>query len=254
MLGAIVGDIVGSSHFEMKVSKVKLIDHESYYSDDTILTLATAESLLSNIPYMYKYRQYAKSYPDAGYGHMFEEWVHSNGQAYNSFGNGSAMRVSPIGWYFDSLNEVLDEARKSAECTHNHPEGIKGAQAVAAAIFLARTGKGKGEIKSYIASTFNYDLSVSLRSLQESYEYSETCQQTIPPALIAFFESFDFEDSLRKTISIGGDVDTLCAINGSIAHAFYGEIDPTLLNDALSVLGADLRNKTLQFNNQIVRR
>ncbi|MCK5883449.1 MAG: ADP-ribosylglycohydrolase family protein, partial [Bacteriovoracaceae bacterium] len=203
--------------------------------------------ILTGIDYKYKYRQFGLSYPNVGYGFMFDDWLKSDGAPYGSFGNGSAMRVSPVGWAYDSLEETLLNAKISAECTHNHIEGIKAAEAVCGAIFLARNGASKSEIREFIVNEF-YVLDRSLRDLQAHYSYSEKAIDTVPEAIIAFLESSSFEDSIRKTISIGGDVDTLCAINGSIAHAYYGDIPESLIQSSRSVLSSELIGVIDQFN------
>ena len=171
-------------------------------------------------------------YPNSGYGGMFRQWMHAeNPQPYNSFGNGSAMRVSPVGWAFNTVEEVLREAEASAAVTHNHPEGIKGAQAVALAIFRARSGSTKDEIRAETTQRFGYDLSSTLDEIRPTYQFDETCQKTVPPAIIAFLESLDFEDAIRKAISLGGDADTLAAITGSIAEAFYGGVPQEIVKE-----------------------
>jgi len=227
MYGAIVGDIVGST-FEFANTKRKdfeLFHPSSTFTDDSVLTCATADALMSGKGYAAAYQRYANTYPGRGYGRLFSEWATSpNPPPYNSFGNGSAMRVSPIGLWFDSLEETLAEAKRSAEVTHNHVEGIKGAQAVAAAIFLARTGESKEGIKRYVEKTFGYDLDFSLDEIRPSYQFDETCQGSVPQALCAFLESTGFEDAIRNAVSIGGDSDTLAAITGGIAEAFYGGV------------------------------
>jgi ADP-ribosylglycohydrolase len=159
---------------------------------------------------------------------------------YGSLGNGSAMRVSPVGFAFDSLDEVLLEAKRSAEVTHNHPEGIKGAQATAAAVFLARTGKGKAEIRDYVSRTFQYDLNRTIEEIRPSYQYSERCQETVPEAIIAFFDSSDYEDAIRKSISLGGDADTLACITGGIAEAFFNNIPEQIVRHARKLLDKKL--------------
>ena len=168
-------------------------------------------------------RIWGETYPHAGYGGMFRRWLHTeNPNPYGSFGNGSAMRVSAAGWLFDTLDKTLEMAKVTAEVTHNHPEGIKGAQATASAIFLARTGHDKAEIKAYVGREFGYDLSRCCDEIRPTYHHVESCQETVPQAFIAFLESTSFEDALRTAVSLGGDSDTLAAITGSIAEAFYG--------------------------------
>jgi ADP-ribosylglycohydrolase len=229
LLGAVSGDVIGSA-YEFKSQKkydFPLFSTESSIADDGILTLAVADAILSQRSYGESIRQYARRYPDpmGGYGMRFQEWARAgNPQPYNSFGNGSAMRISAVGWAFDSLQEVLSEVKRSAEVTHNHPEGIKGAQVVALSVFLARTGSGKEAIKQEAASRYGYDLDRTLDVIRPAYSFNESCQETVPQAIIAFLESEDYEDAIRKAISLGGDADTLAAITGAIAEAYYGGV------------------------------
>ncbi|MEM6725800.1 MAG: ADP-ribosylglycohydrolase family protein, partial [Bacteroidota bacterium] len=208
MLGAIAGDIIGS-RFErnnLKSKEFELFDSASRFTDDTVLTVAIADALLTKTPYATTVRNYARNYPFAGYGGTFKQWMFGLiSGPYNSWGNGSAMRVSPIGFAFNTVEQVLEEAKRSAEITHNHPEGIKGAQAVALSILLARQGTSKEAIKSEIESRFQYDLSRSLDAIRPVYQFDVSCQGSVPEAIIAFLESTDFEDAIRNAISIGGD-------------------------------------------------
>ena len=241
MYGAIIGDIVGSVYEfnNIKTKKFPFFSERSIYTDDSIMTIAVAKSLMESRDNQSSFkevliknmREYGRKYPHAGYGGMFAQWLISdNPVPYNSFGNGSAMRVSPCGLIAVTLQEALDLARASAEVTHNHPEGIKGAQATAAAIFLAKYGKSKDEIKEYIESNF-YMLDKSLDDIRPRYSFNETCQETVPQAIIAFLESEGYEDAIRNAISLGGDSDTLAAITGSIAWAFYRRNISTLLEE-----------------------
>lgn len=227
MLGALAGDIIGS-RFEWRNLKSKVFDlftAESRFTDDTVHTVTLAQSLLNGVPYQQLLREYFHLYPDAGYGGRFRAWASSNqADPYQSFGNGAAMRVSPVGWYFQDLQSVLVAAEQSAAVTHDHPEGIKGAQAVAGAIFLARKGADKACIRQYIGGTFGYDLTRTLDQIRPDYRFDVSCQGTVPPALIAFLESTDFEDAIRNAVSLGGDSDTLACITGSVAEAFYGGV------------------------------
>jgi ADP-ribosylglycohydrolase len=251
MLGAIIGDIVGSVHEGTKLKRTdfKLFQHASHFTDDTVLTLAVADALLNNLPYPETFKLYGRNYPNRGYGGKFREWLASdNLEAYNSFGNGSAMRVSPIGFAFEHLYEVLAEAKVSAEATHNHPEGIKGAQAIAAAIFLARKGSSKTEIRDYIEQTFGYDLQQTIAEIRPEYTFDATCQGTVPQAIIAFLDSRDFETSLRLAISLSGDTDTLAAMAGGIAQAFYKSIPYEFIYITQYKLGKDLWNLVEEFN------
>lgn len=228
MLGALVGDIVGSV-FERaphKSKKFDLISAGSRFTDDTVLTVAAADAILHGYGYMEVFKYWGRCYPHAGYGERFFRWCLSDERERGeSFGNGSAMRVSPVGWAYDTLDDVLAEAKKSAEPSHNHPEGIKGASAVAAAVFLARTGKSKDEIKDYIEKEFGYDLSRTIGKIRKSYKFDATCQGSVPEALVAFLESDSFEDAVRNAVSLGGDSDTQACIAGAVAEAFYGPID-----------------------------
>ena len=225
MLGAIVGDIVGSVYeFDNHRSKdFPLFREDSRFTDDTILTIATADALMHHEwDFAGKYREYGKKYPSS-YGNSFLSWIHDdNAGPYNSFGNGSAMRVSPVAWFEKHEHRVMELAKRSAEVTHNHPEGIKGAQATAMAILWARTGVPRHRIRRDIEQQFDYDLSASVDELRETYQYNETCQATVPEAIVCFLEATDFEDAIRNAISIGGDSDTLAAITGSIAEGKWG--------------------------------
>jgi ADP-ribosylglycohydrolase len=228
MIGAIAGDIIGSVYEFISAKPdfdFQLFVNDSEFTDDTVLTVALADSILNDFSYLEKLRQYYRRYPDAGYGGIFHKWARSKyPKPYNSWGNGSAMRVSPVGWAYNDLETVLIKAKESAEVTHNHPEGIKGAQATASSIFLARTGNSKVKIKEYIEQNFEYDLNLEIEDLRENYSFDVSCQGTVPQAIFTFLISESFEDSIRKAIYIGGDSDTLACINGSIAEAFYGGV------------------------------
>ena len=233
MLGAITGDIIGSrfERHNLKSRKFTLFTHDSVFTDDTVLTVAIADAVLSGVKYEEKVRKYALRYPLAGYGGTFKKWMTGLIRGpYNSWGNGSAMRVSPIGYAYDTEAEVLWEAKKSAEITHNHEEGIKGAQTVAMVIFLARQGKSKPKIKAYIESTFGYDLSRKLDDIRPDYSFDVSCQGSVPEAIIAFLESTNFEDAIRNAISIGGDSDTIASMAGAMAEAFYGDIPADIIS------------------------
>jgi ADP-ribosylglycohydrolase len=225
MYGAILGDIVGSVYERnnIKGKSFKLFSPYCHFTDDTVLTVATMEKLLTGESYQSCYKTFAREYPDAGYGQKFYRWAMMN-QEYPYFGsgNGSAMRISPVGWYKDDLESVLQEAYRSAVVSHNHPEGIKGAQATAAAVYLARNGYSKRKIKDYIQEKFGYNLSQSLGEIRSNYTFNPTCQGSVPQAMIAFIEAEDFEDAIRNAISIGGDSDTIACIAGGIAEAYYG--------------------------------
>jgi ADP-ribosyl-[dinitrogen reductase] hydrolase len=227
LLGAVAGDVIGSVYEfnRQKEYDFPLFRRESKVTDDSILTVAVADAILHGRDYMDVLREYARAYPGRGYGGFFRKWIYSeNPQPYNSFGNGSAMRVSAVGWAFDSVEEVLSEAERSAAVTHNHPEGIKGAQATALSVFLARKGQSKEALKQEVAVRFGYDLDRTLAEIRPMYEFNESCQETVPEAIIAFLESQDYIDAIRKAISLGGDADTLAAITGAIAEACYGGV------------------------------
>ena len=256
MLGAIIGDIVGSIYEwdNIKTKEFPLFKETCFFTDDTVMTIAIAEGLMnggSEENFIEAMKKYGRLYPDAGYGGNFNYWIFSDSiSPYNSFGNGSAMRVSPVAWFFDNLEDVEKYAEISSSVTHNHPEGIKGAQATAACIFLARSGKSKDEIKSYIESKYGYNLNRSLNEVRESYYFNETCQETVPEAIIAFLESTDFEDAIRNAISLGGDSDTLAAICGSIAEGAYS-IPKEIKYIALSKLDKTLLDVYTEFMKKI---
>ena len=224
MIGAIAGDIIGSVYewHNTKTTDFPLFDPRCTFTDDTVLTIAVADAILTRGDYGEKLKEWYRLYPDSGYGSGFRRWAKSAGRQGTSLGNGSAMRVSPVGFAFNTLEDVLEEARKSAFPSHSHPEGIKGAQSIASAIFLARTGNSKDEIKSYIQTTFGYDLARTLNEIRPRYRFDATCPGSVPEAITAFLESNNFEDAIRKAISLGGDSDTIACIAGSIAEAFYG--------------------------------
>lgn len=227
MIGAIIGDVVGSVYeFNNHRSKeFQLFQANSDFTDDSVLSFATAKVLLDGGDYAATYQQFARAYPHRGYGGRFRRWIKlDDPKPYNSFGNGSAMRVSPVGFAFPDLETTLAEARHSAEVTHNHPEGIKGAQAVALAIWMARQSVDKAAIRREIIQQFGYDLSRDCEFIRKVNKFDETCQGSVPEAITCFLESIDFEDCIRLSISIGGDSDTIACIAGGIAQAYYGEI------------------------------
>ncbi len=243
MIGAIIGDIVGSIYEfnNIKTKEFELFDVNCRFTDDTVMTIAVGEALTMCddkeklkeilIKTMHKY---GNLYIDVGFGKYFKKWIQNRDtKPYFSYGNGSAMRVSSVGWYAKTLKEAEELAKITAEVTHNHPEGIKGAQAVAGAIFLARTGKCKEEIKKYIEGYYNLDF--TLDNIRCGYTFKVSCLESVPQAIEAFLESTDFEDAIRNAISIGGDSDTIAAITGSIAQAYY-EIDEDIKETALSFL------------------
>ena len=228
MLGALLGDIVGSTH-EWSATKTKEFDFylpASFATDDSYATIAVASCLLDGpTPDLYRQRLHdmVHRFPEAGWGGKFYQWALSRTVApYNSWGNGSAMRVSAVGFALNSVDEVLSEAAQAAAVSHNHPEGIKGAQATALAILLARQRAAKDEIRERIGSFAGYDLNRTVQQVRATYAFTESCQETVPEAIIAFLESTGIEDAIRNAISLGGDADTLAAITGAIAHAHYG--------------------------------
>jgi len=232
MLGAIAGDIIGSvfERYPTKNVNFPLFSERSRFTDDTVLTVSIAYSILHEADYGTSLKVFGRKYPDAGYGFSFYQWLHSaDNRPYNSWGNGSAMRVSPVGFAFNSIEKVLYESGKSAEVTHNHPEGIKGAQATALAVFLARNGKSKVEIKRELSERFGYDFTRTLNEIRPDYHFDVSCQGSVPEAITAFLESDDVEDAIRKGISLGGDSDTIGCIAGGIAQAFYRELSGEIM-------------------------
>ena len=250
MLGAIAGDIIGSVH-EFRCGKTMefpLFTPDSRFTDDTVLTVATADCLMTGAGYTDKFHEYTKAYPQRAYGLRFLTWVESGlRMPYNSWGNGSAMRVSPVAYAFDTLERALHEAKASAEVTHNHPEGIRGALATTMAIFMARRAASKDEIRSAIQQQIGYDLTRSTASICETYSFNESCQKTVPEAITAFLDSKDYEDAVRLAISLGGDADTLACITGGIAEAFYGGVPEHIASEALRRLDERLRGTVLKF-------
>ena len=266
MIGAILGDMIGSPYEFDQGEQTKdfpLFSAKSKYTDDTVMTLAVGkafllakerkitddaavEALVSE-----QLRDFAGKYPYAGYGWMFQKWVlNPQMEAYGSYGNGSAMRVSAVAWLYDTLEDVLHAAQISAQVTHNHPEGIKGAQATASAILLARTGHSKAQIKKYIEDQFGYRLNRTLAEIRPGYHHVENCMETVPEAITAFLEGESTEDVIRNAVSLGGDTDTLGAIAGSIAEAFYG-VPEELRQEALARLPEHLRGELAALERQI---
>jgi ADP-ribosyl-[dinitrogen reductase] hydrolase len=256
ILGAIVGDVIGSVYEWNNVKSLDfpLFKSETTFTDDSVLTIASMKAILYSEHYTKTYQEFGRNYPNRGYGDRFIWWLmESIPKPYNSWGNGSAMRVSPIGWFFDTIEDVLEQAKKSAEVSHNHPEGIKGAQAVAAAVYLARNGKSKSEIKEYITHNFSYDLDRTIDEIRPIYEFDVSCQGSVPEAIIAFLESTDFENAIRLAISIGGDSDTIACITGALAEAYYKEIPNDIIEKVWELLPDEFANIveefTLRFEN-----
>jgi ADP-ribosylglycohydrolase len=249
MIGAIAGDIIGSVYEwnNIKTKQFDLFSADCFFTDDTVLTVALAESILTGTDYVSLMKAYYRRYPDAGYGGFFHRWAQAHeSQPYNSWGNGAAMRISSVGFAFNTLDEVLVRAAEYTAVTHNHPEGIKGAQATAAAIFLARTESTKADIRQYTTATFHYYLSRSVDEIRPTYQFNESCQETVPQAIVCFLESTDFEDAIRNAISLGGDSDTLACITGGIAQAHFG-MPAAIADRAISILDNDLRDLTARF-------
>ena len=256
IIGAICGDIIGSTRERegLKSTDFELYPVNSRFTDDTIMTVAIAswiledrkdlskKSLIKNLKY------FGNNYPSAGYGGLFLNWLEaSSPDPYNSWGNGSAMRVSPVAWIGNSLEEVEKLAEKSAKVTHNHPEGIKGAKSVAAAIYLAKTGKSKNKIKEYIEEEYCYDLSRDFNRLRSGYSFDASCQGSVPESIMAFLVSDDYESTIRNAISLGGDADTQAAIAGSIASAYW-EVPQNIYKPAINILNDELRDILFKFN------
>ena len=259
MYGAILGDIIGSPYEFGRGEKTKefpLFSEKSRFTDDTVMTVAVAEALLCvprdydsiGAAVIYSMQNWGRKYPRAGYGGKFREWLKAKEpKPYGSFGNGSAMRVSAVGWLYDTTELTRNVARLTAKVTHNHPEGIKGAESVASAIFLARTGESKETIKKYIEDEFGYNLSRTLGEIRPGYRMDVTCQGSVPEAIIAFLESVDFEDAVRNAVSLGGDTDTIACIAGSIAEAYYGLL-PAQEDDCLRRLPQKMKDVLIRFD------
>ena len=267
MIGALLGDMIGAPYEFDRGNKTKefpLFSRNSQFTDDSVMTIAVAEALIDTFgqsdaeikeAIISSMQKWGKRYPNAGYGGMFGRWLFAKEpKPYGSFGNGSAMRVSSVGWLYDDIDTTRKMAALTAEVTHNHPEGIKGAEATASAIFLARTGHSKDEIRQYVIKEFEYDLSRTCDEIRPTYHHVESCQETVPEAITAFLEGTDFEDVIRTAVSLGGDCDTLTCIAGGIAEAFYGipnEMEVTCLgklpNDIIAVIKrfSDMRKERM---------
>jgi ADP-ribosylglycohydrolase len=256
MLGAIIGDIAGSVYEwnNIKTKDIPLYRDDCHFTDDTVMTVAVADALMKGgkpDDFIDSMKKFGRMYPNVGYGPRFSRWLFSDDrEPYNSFGNGSAMRVSPVAWYFDNLDDVERFAEISASVTHNHPEGIKGAKSVAGAIFLARKGASKPEIKKYVEEKYGYDLNRTLDEIRPHYQFDVSCQGSVPEAIIAFLESSKFRDAILSAISIGGDSDTIAAITGSIAETFYG-ISEKIVKKARKRLDAPLLEVYGKFKTEL---
>jgi len=261
MLGSLTGDIVGSIYEwdNLKSVEFPLFQEQCHFTDDTVLTVALAEAILTGVRTGEGYgglmKSYYRRYPKAGYGRNFERWAQSaTAPPYNSWGNGSAMRISPVAWAFGSLPEVLQQAAEYSRVTHDHPEGVKGAQATAAAIYLGRNRASKDEIRRYVTDNFGYDLTRSCDQIRPDYAFDVSCQGSVPQAVTAFLESTGFESAIRLAVSLGGDSDTLAAIAGGIAQAYYGGVPQPIAADTLRFLDDPLRRVTVAFEERFVAR
>ncbi len=253
MIGAIVGDVVGSvyEYQPYKGTDFPLLHSRSTFTDDTVLTVATAHAILTGKSYGEAYLDFGRRHRGRGYGGRFQDWLEAGVQKpYGSFGNGSAMRVSPVGLTFDTVERVLAEAERSAAPTHDHPEGIKGARAVALAVFRARHRVPKADIRKEIEERFGYDLSRSIADIRPGYELDETCQGSVPEALTAFLEATSAEDAIRLAISLRGDADTLAAITGSIAQPFHRDLPADLITGIRALLPEKFLTVIDQFEGQ----
>jgi ADP-ribosylglycohydrolase len=252
-MGAIAGDVIGSIYegLPTKSTAFPLFDERCSFTDDTVLTVATAWAILRGNSFQTAYLEFGRRYPSAGYGAGFRDWLRlEDPRPYNSFGNGSAMRVSPVGFAFDDEKVVLGEAERSAEVTHNHVEGVRGAQAVALAVFKARTGASKEEIRDVVSRNFGYDLDRTLAEIRMDYSFDVTCEGSVPEAILAFLESTSVEHAIRLAISLGGDSDTQAAIAGGIAHAFYGELPETINRPVRARLTPEFIDVIDEFENR----
>ena len=243
MIGSIAGDIIGSIYEQnpIKTKEFPLFHPRCRFTDDTVLTVAVADAILRGRPYEQSVREIGRRYPNAGYGGSFIAWLHSDHpQPYNSWGNGAAMRVSPVGFAFNTEDEVLSEAAKTAGISHNHPEGVKGAQATALSVYLCRMGHTKDEIREQISQRFGYELHRTVNDIRPAYTFDISCQGTVPEAIIAFLDSNSYEDAVRNAISLGGDSDTLACITGGIAEAFYRDVSDGIRAKVREILTPDL--------------
>lgn len=253
LLGAVAGDTIGSA-YEFAPTKdydFELLPQEAEFTDDTVMTVAVAHWLMAGGSVADAMVHYGSiyPYPKGSYGLSFKQWLRDGGQKpYGSWGNGSAMRVTPVGWAFATMEETLKAARLTAEVSHNHPEGIKGAEAVAACVFMARTGSGKSEIREYVERQFGYDLGFTCDDIRPGYCFEESCQRSVPQSIVAFLDSTDFESAVRLAVSLGGDADTMGAITGGIAEAFYDGVPEHIAREVLLRLPNDLTEELRRFH------
>ncbi len=257
IIGAVIGDVIGSVYEwnNIKTTEFDIFNPKCDFTDDTVLTIAVADGIIRGEDFSRVIRDYARKYPGRGYGGRFRKWIESqNSEPYGSYGNGSAMRVSPVGFAYSNLFTVEDMAYETAIVSHNHPEGIKGAQATAAAIYMARKGETKKEIKEYIMSAFDYDLNFTLDEIRPVYKFDETCQGSVPQAIVAFLESTDFESAIRLAISIGGDSDTIACITGGIAAAYYKSIPSEIIDFVMERLPDKFKEIIADFDDRYAER
>ncbi|MBP1743099.1 MAG: ADP-ribosylation/Crystallin [Firmicutes bacterium] len=255
MLGAIAGDVIGSIYEwdNVKSKEFELFSSKSRFTDDSVLTIATMDSVLHGNTFEESYKKWFWKYPGAGFSGNFKKWAISN-EPYYGFSNGSAMRVSPVGYFCDSLEEVLRMAEDSSAVTHNHPEGIKGAKAVASAIYLAKNGATKKELKDYVEKTFGYELGESIDSIRKWYSFDVSCQGSVPQAIISFMDSDSYEDAVRNAISIGGDSDTIACITGGLAEAYYKEIPEYITERVMGILPDEMKEVLQRFYDEVYSR
>jgi ADP-ribosylglycohydrolase len=256
MIGAIIGDVIGSA-YEINPIKTKdfpLFPAVTGYTDDTVLTVAVADAILSKASYVDKFHEYYELYPEAGFGPGFREWAKQKCKTgYNSWANGAAMRVSPIGWAYESIQDVRREADASSSVTHDHPEGMEAARAVAIAVWGARKGMGKDGVRAIIERETTYDLHRTIDEIRASHVWTARASESVPAAIRAFIDSWDFIDAIRNAVSLGGDADTQACIAGAIAEAHYQEISGYLFDAAIAKLSPHLKQKTRAFVEQYVR-
>jgi ADP-ribosylglycohydrolase len=251
MLGAIAGDMIGAPYERYPIKHKNFHLRVSGFTDDTVLTVAVAQAILDETDFSETIKSVARKYHHLPYGGSFRKWVRTwENKPYNSFGNGSAMRVSPVGFAFDTVEQVLAVAEQSAAVTHNHPEGIKGAQATALAIFMARHGKSKDTIRSEITSRFGYDLDRTVDSIRPNYRFDVSCQGSVPESIIAFLDADSYGDAVKNAISLGGDADTMACIAGGIAQAYYKKIPVEIVEAVMEKLTPDLRCVVDQFHDR----
>lgn len=252
-VGGIVGDIVGKPYefHPVKEKDVPLIMNVSKFSDDSVMTVAVMDWLMGR-DIVESMQFWGKNYSNTGYGKSFWGWLHSKDpKPYNSFGNGSGMRVSPVGWMCDTLEETFDLAEKSANPTHNHPEGIKGAKAIAGSVFLARNAATKDEIRNFCSETFGYDMNRTVDDIRPGYRFEVSCQKSVPEAIICFLDGTSYEDVVKNAISLGGDSDTQACMAGSIAEAFGYEVPENLYDFMLKKITPEMKDVIEKFNEKI---